>query len=122
MFEMSKLTATKSLFMAALLLAVHIAPALALPKGSSDANDAPHRLAGQEHKSPSGSMAAKIAFVQSLSAARSDKPQSKPSRQTVNNKMRPVSCEESWFFSWTKCCSDTLCCTWYGDGNGPVCI
>jgi hypothetical protein len=115
MFEM---IATKSLFIAALLLAVNIAPALALPKGGADA---PPRLAGQEHKTPSGSMAAKIAFVQSLSAARSDNQQSKPSRQTVN-KMRPVSCEESWFFNWTKCCSDTLCCTWYGNGNGPVCI
>jgi hypothetical protein len=75
----------------------------------------------QQQNAPEAvSDAAKIAYVKAWSARRA-KPATS-SRKPVNQKMMPVSCEESWFFNWTKCCSEWGCCTWYGDGNGPVCI
>jgi hypothetical protein len=110
---MSRLTLYKALFCFALLFSILLSPASAL----SREGDPAARLQRLERKVPaSGSIAAKMAFVQSLSQ-RNASP-----RNPGNQKARPVSCEESWFFGWTKCCSETMCCTWYGDGNGPRCI
>jgi hypothetical protein len=120
---MSKSMLYKSLFSAALILALNLAPALALPAAGKPA-PRQQQSVQQQNAQPEMSDAAKIAFVQAWSARKAPqnaKPASS-SRKPVNQKMMPVSCEESWFFNWTKCCSEWGCCTWYGDGNGPVCI
>ena len=113
---MSTVKVSASLFCAVLLFALAVAPASAMP-----VNDSPRsaRLERVERTAPPAVDAAKIAFVQSLAQGHVTKPGKSP-RQAL--KALPVSCEESWFFNWTKCCSEYGCCSWYGDGQGPVCI
>ncbi|HYG61074.1 MAG TPA: hypothetical protein VEL74_00715 [Thermoanaerobaculia bacterium] len=121
---MSKTTLYKSIFCAALLLALNIAPALALPAAGKPAPRQQQTAEHEQNAQHEMSDAAKIAFTQAWSArkaAEAGKP-ANSSRKPVTQKAKPVSCEESWFFNWTKCCSEWGCCTWYGDGNGPVCI
>lgn len=117
---MSKSMLYKSIFCAALLLALNIAPVLALPAAGKPA-PRQQTVEPQQNAPAEISDAAKIAFVRALSA-RSSKPATSSRKPVSTQKMMPVSCEESWFFGWTKCCSESLCCTWYGDGNGPRCI
>jgi hypothetical protein len=115
---MSRPSLYKAVFCAALLLAVDIAPALATP---AKVKPAPRQQAVEQSAPDAVSDAAKIAYVQAWSARNAGKPATS-SRKPANQKAMPVSCEESWFFGWTKCCSEWGCCTWYGDGNGPRCI
>ena len=110
---MSKLTLT-TLFCAALLVAALVIPASALP-----ADQAPKTRSqcGERVAAPDVD-AAKIAFVQSLARESGKQPARSP-RRPSNTKAQPTECTGDG--TWTRCCGSCGCCTWYGDGNGPVC-
>jgi hypothetical protein len=81
-------------------------------------NDAPRsaRLQGIERSAAPSVDAAKIAFVQSLAQDHA-KPAKAPRRSAA--KLGRVECTGDGPIM--TCCANGMCCTWLGDGNGPIC-
>jgi hypothetical protein len=110
---MSKLTVFALLICTALLFtAAAPASALSVHDGSNARLEC-----GDRTVAPAGD-AAKIAFIKSLGFDKEKQPAKSP-RRPVTGKVSRTECTGDG--TMTNCCGSCGCCTWYGDGNGPVC-
>jgi hypothetical protein len=110
---MSKLTLCLTLFCAAILFAVSVAPA--------SAKEAPKsRLHCVERADSANADTAKVAFLQSLAQGLGNKKPAKSPQKPFESKVARTECTSDG--PMTTCCGACGCCTWTGDGNGPRCV